>query len=57
MRYNRDMDAFNRFVAILLWLLLLIAGLYTAIAPFTALQQERLDCIRLTISRVPAEPF
>ena len=31
------MDAFNRFVAILLWLFLMIAGLYLAIAPFHAL--------------------
>ena len=33
------MDTFNRLIAILLWLLLLIVGLYTAIAPFTALEQ------------------
>ena len=31
------MDTFNRFVAILLWLCLLVVGLYLAIAPFQAL--------------------
>ncbi len=36
------METFNRIVAIILWSILLIAGLYLAIAPIHALQQAQL---------------